>query len=83
MANVADLFEERFDSVESGDEGVSLICAECGAAFRIPSPMDALDQGDPDMENADQIIDLIKRVLEHLESMLFFAGIGIPCGEDF
>ncbi|WP_439398313.1 hypothetical protein ACRQ5Q_13680 [Bradyrhizobium sp. PMVTL-01] len=67
MAKLVDLFKERFDAVESGDDGVSLICAECSAAFAIRSPMDALDKDDPDMAHAEQVIDLVKRVLEHLD----------------
>jgi len=36
MVKLAELFEERFDSVEQGDDGVSLICAECGTVVRNP-----------------------------------------------
>ena len=73
MSKLAELFEKRFDSVEVGDDGVSLICAECGAAFAIPSPMDFLDHVD-DMAHANEIMDLIARVLEHLDQCQQRAG---------
>jgi hypothetical protein len=67
LVKVAKLFKDRFDSIEDTDDGVSLCCNECDAAFKIPSPIDAISEGEMELDYSDQIIELIERVLEHLD----------------
>jgi hypothetical protein len=66
MAKLAELFEGRFD-ISYGDDGVSLNCTECSATIKIPSPIEALELEDPEMDHADQIINLVKLILKHLD----------------
>jgi hypothetical protein len=61
---LAELFEGRFD-IQDDEDGVSLTCTECSATFKIPSAVDAVQLDD--VEYANQIIALIKRILEHLD----------------
>jgi RecB family exonuclease len=61
----AELFEGRFD-IEEDEDGVSLICTECSATFKIPSAVDGAVELD-DVLHAQRIIALIKRILEHLD----------------
>jgi hypothetical protein len=48
-------------------DGVSLNCTECSATIKIPSPVEALELEDPEINHADQIINLVKLILKHLD----------------
>jgi hypothetical protein len=64
MAELAELFESRFE-ISDGDDGVSLVCTECSAEFQIPSAIEMV--GRSEMDHADEIVGLIRQILEHLD----------------
>jgi hypothetical protein len=72
MPKLAELFDSRFD-LEEGEDGVSLICNECGTTIKIPSPIEALTSDDPDMDHdpemdhANQILKFVEQIFEHLD----------------